>query len=51
MAIGSADEARLWCRYGVDLGYVAPEAGKVWAESFAAIARMLHGLHDHLSES
>ncbi len=23
MAMGSADEARLWCRYAADLGYVA----------------------------
>jgi 23S rRNA-intervening sequence protein len=25
MAIGSAEEAKLWCRYAHDLGYVADE--------------------------
>ena len=44
MALGSADEARLWCRYAEDLGYAAPEQAATWRNSFAEIARMLQGL-------
>ncbi len=44
MAIGSADESRLWCRYAEDLGYMAPEQARIWRDGFAEIARMLHGL-------
>ena len=51
MAIGSADEAKLWCRYAVDLGHAAPADGEAWMREFMQIARMLHGLHDHLSEN
>ena len=43
MAMGSADEARLWCRYARDLGYL-PEAERLaWQEGFQEIARMLRG--------
>ena len=44
MALGSADEARLWVRYAEDLGYAAPERAAAWRVSFAEIARMLQGL-------
>lgn len=44
MALGSADEARLWCRYAEDLGYVAPEQSAAWRASLREIARMLQGL-------
>ena len=44
MALGSADEARLWCRYAEDLGYVASEQAMAWRASFQEIARMLQGL-------
>ncbi len=44
MALGSADEARLWCRYAEDLGYAIPEQAAAWRNSFAEIARMLQGL-------
>ena len=44
MALGSADEARLWCRYAKDLGYAAPEPAEQWRVSFAEVARMLQGL-------
>ena len=44
MALGSADEARLWCQYAEDLGYVASEASATWRASFAEVARMLQGL-------
>ncbi len=44
IAIGSADECRLWCHYAEDLGYMAPEQSQVWRSTFAEVARMLQGL-------
>jgi four helix bundle protein len=44
MAIGSADESRLWCRYAEDLGYLDLEQAQKWRDEFREIARMLHGL-------
>ncbi len=44
MALGSADEARLWCRYAEDLGYAAPEVVTAWRASFEEVARLLQGL-------
>ncbi len=51
MAIGSADEAKLWCRYAEDLGYVAPDIAERWRETFTELARMLQGLLKHLSDN
>ena len=44
MALGSADEARLWCKYAEDLGYASPEQATAWRASLAEVARMLQGL-------
>ena len=44
MAIGSADEARLWCRYAEDLGYADPAQAERWRLALSEIARMLQGL-------
>ena len=44
MALGSADEARLWCRYAEDLGYVLAERAARWRSEYEQIARMLQGL-------
>ena len=44
MALGSADESRLWCRYAEDLGYVTAEQAMIWRDAYARIARMLQGL-------
>ena len=44
MALGSADETRLWCRYAEDLGYATAEQGAAWRDSYEEIARMLQGL-------
>ena len=49
MAIGSAEDSKLWCRYAEDLGYAAPAAD--WQGSYAEIARMLQGLLRHLSDN
>ena len=51
MAIGSADEAKLWCRYAEDLGYVAQGVAEAWRVTFGELARMLQGLLKHLSEN
>ena len=44
MALGSVDEARLWCRYAEDLGYATPDQAAAWRASFEEAARMLQGL-------
>ena len=44
MALGSADERKLWCRYAEDLGYVDPATAADWRSRFEEIARMLQGL-------
>ena len=44
MAIGSADEAKLWCRYAADLGYVDEAKAAEWRDEFSHVIRMLHGL-------
>ncbi len=55
MALGSPDEARLWCRYAEDLGYAPSEQAAAWRDSDVEIARVLHGLmerqRDKLSQS
>ena len=45
MAIGSADEMRLWCMYCRDLGYVDAQTTQRMADEFRQIAKMLQGLH------
>jgi four helix bundle protein len=50
MAIGSADEAKLWCRYAADLGFAAHEVSRAWQSELSEIARMLQGLRAHLSD-
>ena len=51
MAIGLADEARLWCCYALDLELV-PAAIAVGSQNeLSEIARMLSGLRDRLSEN
>ena len=45
IAIGSADEMRLWLRYSLDLGYIDRESVLGWQEEYRNIAKMLTGLH------
>ena len=45
MAVGSADEMRLWSRYCYDLGYIDSATWSTWSEGYREIAKMLHGLH------
>ena len=44
MAIGSADEMRVWLRYCLDLGYVPESKWQVWRDEYEEIAKMLQGL-------
>src|SRR5687767_4068931 len=47
MAMGSAEEARLWCRYAADLGYADAAIAAAWQEEFSQVIRMLYGLRGH----
>ena len=44
MAMGSADESALWCRYAADLEYVDRKTADAWTAEFSEVARMLQGL-------
>jgi len=45
IAIGSADEMRVWIRYCFDLGYITEKQWNVWRLEYQEIAKMLNGLH------
>ena len=45
MAIGSADEMRVWVRYCFDLDYIDEETWQHWRDEYHEIAKMLQGLH------
>ena len=49
MAVGSADEMRVWARYCLDLGYIDEPTWQHWRDGYQEIARMLQGLHSSLS--
>ena len=51
MALGSAEEAKLWSRYAADLGYLDPATSAAWQQEWTELARMLQGLRKHLSSS
>ena len=51
MAIGSADEARLWCCYASDLDYAPLATSQAWQQELSEIARMLQALRNRLSET
>ena len=51
MAIGSADEMRVWLRYCSDLEYIDQKRCAQWREEYREIARMLQGLYTKLSSS
>ena len=44
MAIGSADEMRVWARYALDLGYLEAPIWRDWRDEYQAIAKMLQSL-------
>ena len=49
MAVGSADETRLWCRYAADLGYVVDADCHAWQDECRQIARMLQAFASALA--
>jgi four helix bundle protein len=51
MALGSAEEAKLWCVYARDLGYLEARAAGAWQGGFEEVARMLQGLLKRLTAS
>ena len=44
MAIGSADEMRVWLRYCLDLGYIDQPTWQRWRDGYQEVAQMLQGL-------
>jgi four helix bundle protein len=44
MAMGSADEMRVWSRYCFDLGYIDNGTWEHWRDEYREIAKMLQGL-------
>jgi four helix bundle protein len=44
MALGSADEMRVWSRYCLDLGYIDEPCWRHWRDEYQEIAKMLQGL-------
>ena len=44
MAMGSADEMRVWARYCFDLGYIDETTWCLWRDEYQEIAKMLQGL-------
>ena len=47
MAIGSANEMRVWLSYCKDLGYLEKDKAQKLSDSYLEIAKMLMGLHKH----
>ena len=44
MALGSAEEMRVWLRYCLDLDYVDEPTWRRWRDEYQEIVKMLHGL-------
>ena len=44
MALGSADEMRVWLRYCLDLGYIDEPQWQSWRDEYQEISKMLQGL-------
>ena len=45
IAMGSADEMRVWVKYSQDLSYISSKQAEVWRNEYQTIAKMLNGLH------
>jgi four helix bundle protein len=44
MAMGSADEMRVWLRYALGLDYIGEGQWQIWRDEYQQIAKMLQGL-------
>ena len=51
MAVGSAEETRLWLRYARDLGYLEVKQADEWRDECLHVIRMLQGLRSSLDLS
>jgi len=51
MAIGSADEMRVWIRYCLDLNYIDEATSMRWRDEYIAIAKMLQAIYTRWSSS
>ena len=49
MAIGSADEMRVWIRYCLDLDYIDDVTSSRWREEYIVIAKMLQVIYTRWS--
>ena len=45
MALGSAEEMRVWIRYCLDLGYVDEPTWQRWRDEYQEVLKILSGLH------
>ena len=45
IAMGSADEMRVWVKYSEDLGYIPAQQAIAWRAEYQVIAKMISGLH------
>ena len=45
IALGSADEMRMWCRHCFDLGYIDAVKRESWRDEYQEIAKMPEGLN------
>ncbi len=50
MAVGSADEMRVWARNCFDLGYIEEPVWRQWRDEYQAIARLLQALHGSVTQ-
>lgn len=50
MAIGSADETRVWLRYCIDLNYIEKQQWQAWRNEYEEVAKMLNGLSESLRD-
>jgi four helix bundle protein len=51
MAIGSADEMRVWIRYCLDLDYIDGATALRWREEYSVIAKMLQAIYTRWSSN
>ncbi len=51
MAIGSADEMRVWIRYCLDLDYIDEASSRRWRDEYVAIAKMLQAIYTRWSST
>jgi four helix bundle protein len=49
MAVGSAEETRMWLRYAVDLGYAEARCCEAWRDAYGRVIRKLHALRARLA--